>query len=385
MLKSLRLGNFKCFEDETFSLGALTVLSGINGAGKSSVVQALLILRQVLMKETFIDPIVSLSGELVDIGRASDILFTDAEEDLIFIEVNLESSKLSLAWMVNTETGEASWANFDEVRERFDEFSQDACGLFNGASVIHTKVGGFNYLNAERLGPRKALTLGDNHARLLDVGKHGEHVFDGLLRHGVTTILASGDARRNARAQGDRLRDQVEAWLEEISPGVQLSIRGVPEADIAMGSFTFGREGALRSPEYRPTNVGFGLSYVLPVLVSLLSAPKGGLVVIENPEAHLHPRGQTMMGDLCARAAAAGVQVIIETHSDHVLDGVRLAVQAGVLSRLDAVIHYLSQENGRSVRRSPVIDDDGRLSEWPEGFFDQHRKNAAQLIRPKRS
>ena len=98
----------------------------------------------------------------------------------------------------------------------------------------------------------------------------------------------------------------------EISPGVQLSITGVPEADIARGAFTFGREGSLRSPEYRPTNVGFGLSYVLPVLVALLAAPPGGLVIIENPEAHLHPHGQTMMGELCARAAAAGVQVIIE-------------------------------------------------------------------------
>jgi predicted ATPase len=117
----------------------------------------------------------------------------------------------------------------------------------------------------------------------------------------------------------------------------------------------------------------------------LLAAPKEGLVIIENPEAHLHPRGQTWIGELCARTAAAGVQVVIETHSDHVLDGARLMVKSGVLNRDNVMFHYLHQFGGRAVRRSPVIDDEGRLSEWPEGFFDQHRKNAAKLARPRRS
>ena len=154
---------------------------------------------------------------------------------------------------------------------------------------------------------------------------------------------------------------------------------------MAVGSFSFGHEGELRSPEYRPTNVGFGLSYILPVVAALLAAPKDALVIIENPEAHLHPRGQTRMGELCARAAAAGVQVIVETHSDHVLDGARLMVKDRVLDRGAAHFHYLHHSEGSVVRRSPVIDDEGRLSEWPEGFFDQHRMNAAGLARRRRS
>ena len=98
--------------------------------------------------------------------------------------------------------------------------------------------------------------------------------------------------------------------------------------DIVRMNFSFvDKNAGVTSNEYRPTSVGFGIAYVLPVLVALLSANEKYMVIIENPEAHLHPRGQVAMGELIARAAAAGVQVIVETHSDHVLNGVRLAVK----------------------------------------------------------
>ncbi|MER9546122.1 DUF3696 domain-containing protein [Mesorhizobium sp. M0437] len=379
MIRALRLGNFKCFENEVVPLQRLTLLSGVNGAGKSSVVQAMLVLRQICLRGGFTGPQVSLSGDLVDLGRASDILFTSASEDMIWLEVEADKClHLRAAWLVDVETGEASWANLSEAREAVREMAEQGVMLFSGGQFGAAHVAGFNYLNAERYGPRKALPIEVGRGRLFDLGKNGEHVLDALLGHQDRIVLRTGDPRKLQNAPGERLRDQIEAWLAEISPGVQLSIVGVPDADLAVGSFSFGSEGALRSPEFRPTNVGFGLSYILPVLAALLAAPEGGLVIIENPEAHLHPRGQTLMGELCARAAAAGVQVIIETHSDHVLDGARLMVKNGVLSREDVVFHYLHLSGGRAVRRSPVIDDEGRLSEWPEGFFDQHRKNTAQ-------
>lgn len=386
MIKTLRLGNFKCFEDEAIPLERLTLLSGVNGAGKSSVVQALLILRQICLRGVFTGPYVTLSGDLVDLGRATDILFTSAAEDTIWLELEVQGCPvLEAAWLVDVETGEASWANPDEAEEVVRTMAERGVALFSGGPFGAPKAGDFNYLNAERYGPRKALPVEDGRGRLFDLGKHGEHVLDALLTHQDSITLRTDDPRHLSSAPGERLRDQIEAWLGEISPGVQLAITGVKDADLAVGSFSFGRQGALRSPEYRPTNVGFGLSYILPVLAALLAAPKDGLVIIENPEAHLHPRGQTRMGELCARAAAAGVQVLIETHSDHVLDGARLMVKDGVLDRDEVVFHYLHQLDGKAIRQSPVIDDEGRLSEWPEGFFDQHRKNAAHLTRPKRS
>lgn len=385
MIRTLRLGNFKCFQDETVPLERLTLLSGVNGAGKSSIIQALLVLRQVCLRGSFSVPQVSLSGELVDLGRAADILYSAADEDTIWFELEVDQCPLLEAgFLVDSDGGEASWANADEARDVVEAMGQRGVALFSGGPFGAPGVADFNYLNAERYGPRKALPVDDRHGRLFDLGKHGEYVFDALLHHQDGITLPPEDPRSLPEAPGGRLRDQVEAWLNEISPGVQLEIAGVPRADMAVGSFSFGREGALRSPEYRATNVGFGLSYILPVLASLLAAPRNGLVLIENPEAHLHPRGQTKMGELCARAAAAGVQVIIETHSDHVLDGCRLAVRDGLLDRDDAIFHYLQQVEGRAMRTSPTIDEQGRLSEWPEGFFDQHRKNSARLARPRR-
>ena len=111
--------------------------------------------------------------------------------------------------------------------------------------------------------------------------------------------------------------------------------------------------------------------------------PSGALCLIENPEAHLHPRGQTKMAELAARAAAAGVQVIAETHSDHFLDGIRIAVRDGLVTPEQVAIHYFSREGNAATAKSPKVDKDGRLSEWPEGFFDQHEENLVKLLAPK--
>lgn len=386
MINTLRLGNFKCFEEENIPLQKLTLLTGVNGSGKSSVIQSLLVLRQICLRGLPSVPELSLSGELIDLGRSADILFSSAEKDVISFALEAERyPDLEATFLVDGNSGQTTWTNIDEFRIIVEDMGWSEFSLLNGGPFGTPVVAGFNYLNAERYGPRKSLPVDDSHGRLFDLGKHGEYVFDALLRHQDSITLSLEDPRSLASASGIRLRDQIEVWLHEISPGVRLDIAGVPSADVAVGSFSFGREGALRSPEYRATNVGFGLSYILPVLASLLAAPRNGLVLIENPEAHLHPRGQTKMGELCARAAAAGVQVVIETHSDHVLDGCRLAVRDGILQREEIVFHYLQLVDGRAVRISPTIDSEGRLSSWPEGFFDQHRKNAARLARPKRS
>jgi predicted ATPase len=143
--------------------------------------------------------------------------------------------------------------------------------------------------------------------------------------------------------------------------------------------------GDQRSNLYRATSVGFGITYVLPVLVAVLSSSPGDIVLVENPEAHLHPKGQVRLGELLARAGAAGIQVIVETHSDHILNGVRLAVHGGIKPE-SVGIYYFSRtaEAGRvrSIVESPVIDRDGRLDQWPDGFFDEWDKSLERLLAP---
>ena len=119
------------------------------------------------------------------------------------------------------------------------------------------------------------------------------------------------------------------------------------------------------------------------MLIAILSSKPGSIVLLENPKAHLHPQGQAKIGELVARAAAAGVQVLVETHSDHVLNGVRIAVHAGVIAPESISICYFSRvEDAGRVRssiESPRIDKDGRLDKWPDGFFDEWDKSLERL------
>jgi len=174
----------------------------------------------------------------------------------------------------------------------------------------------------------------------------------------------------------------VEAWLAEISPGVRLNFDVMDRVDLVRMTVSYATAQAVPSEEYRPTNVGFGISYALPIVVALLSTAQGGLVILENPEAHVHPRGQTRLGEMIARAAASGIQVIVETHSDHLLNGVRLAVAEKKISSTDVQLLYnrwTLGSNSPSVREIHVKPD-GRLSEWPDGFFDEFERSLDALI-----
>lgn len=132
-------------------------------------------------------------------------------------------------------------------------------------------------------------------------------------------------------------------------------------------------------------NMGFGVSYSLPIIVALLSAREGDILVLENPEAHLHPRGQRKIGELVALAAANGVQIFMETHSDHVLNGIRLSVRNKKISsdkvKINYFYEYLSEEGiQKHEKTSPEILEDGSLSNWPEGFFDEWDKAIDELF-----
>src|SRR5690606_7763774 len=134
------------------------------------------------------------------------------------------------------------------------------------------------------------------------------------------------------------LRAQVTEWMSEISPGTQIDIQ--THADMDLMSLRFSFEG---TNSFRSTNVGFGITYTLPILVALLSSKPGALVLLENPEAHLHPRGQVKMGELISRAASADIQVIVETHSDHVLNGIRIAARQGLIDPDHVALHFFQR------------------------------------------
>lgn len=242
----------------------------------------------------------------------------------------------------------------------------------------------FHYLEAERIGPRTSFEMADLVVReQKQIGTRGQFAVHFLEQFRSRKV---GRQLHHPRKRSSTLLAQVTAWMGEVSPGAVISVEGYSEMDLIRLAFGFERAdtaGDIRS--YRATNVGFGLTYTLPVLVALLSSAPCALVLLENPEAHLHPRGQSQIGELIARASAGGVQVIVETHSDHILNGVRVAVKRGLINPKDVALQFFerpaydSESSGIEVI-SPRIDHDGRLDIWPEGFFDEYAKSLRNLL-----
>lgn len=374
MLTELALRNFKCFEKAKIRLAPLTLLTGVNGVGKSSVMQSLLLLRQSYDRGQLRGGGLLLDGELLRIGRGADVLYENAAED--FIEIGIKHGNAGNAeWLFEYRRGE------DVLRlERGPEWPK-----VEKASLFGTD---FCYLQAERIGPRTSFETSEHIVHLRrELGADGRFAADFLNRFGADSlhVIAKRSHPRTAPAANATLREQVELWMGEISPGIRISCVAQEAMDTISLRYSFARAKDVSRP-YRATNVGFGLTYTLPIVVALLSSNAGGLVLIENPEAHLHPRGQTKIAELICRAVASGVQVIIESHSDHILNSLRVSVRNKLLCPEDVALHFFSRgEDGMAPQatiESPSIDSDGRLSEWPKGFFDEMDVALEKLISP---
>ena len=313
-------------------------------------------------------------AERIDLGAGSDVLFDGADNELIgfVLEDDAADSRLELTF------------DYSRVADQLMARPNRALGSIEYLPEDWQSMPPFGghllYVNAERVGPRKLYPLSDVRGRGGDFGANGEYAWNYLNRHQDDVV--HGDDPRSTDTRTRRLLDVVDEWLQNICPGSHLQLETIAAADAVIAGFSFDRSGDVATSPYRATNVGFGLSYVLPVILALLAEPRT-LCLIENPEAHLHPRGQTKMAELAVRAAVAGVQVFAETHSDHFVDGVRIAVRDGLIASKDAAFHYFQRDGNKAGVTSPTVDEDGRLSEWPAGFFDQHTENMMKLLAPR--
>ena len=156
------------------------------------------------------------------------------------------------------------------------------------------------------------------------------------------------------------------------------------ELDLVKLSFNYLTEIG-QTTEFRPTNVGFGITYTLPIIVAVLSAAAGDILIIENPESHIHPRGQSKLGQLFAIAAENGVQIIIETHSDHIINGIRLATKTKYIQPENVIGYYFHRTEMKKEHASEIIplkiDENGKMNKFPEGFLDEWNKALMKLVK----
>ena len=378
MIHMFRLRNYKCFEDQSLTFNFLTLLSGLNSTGKSSVLQSLLLLRQSYQQNLLQTTGLALNGDLVHVGTAKDALFEGAKEDMIGFDLILGDKTTKGTWRFDYDK-ETDVLGLAPGEPAISDYIYDPNNIYR-SSLFGSK---FHYLQAERIGPRRFFETSDFMVRQRrQLGSSGEYTAQFLATFGKEKIANS--VLGHPEGVSLALQDQVEAWLGEVSPGTHITLSPSVITDTISLQYYFVAGNQVRSADYRSTNVGFGITYVLPILVAVLSSEPGALLLIENPEAHLHPHGQVKMGELLALAASCGVQVVIETHSDHVLNGIRLAVHGGKLFPNDVQLHYFQRDpqNGQAHVTSPHIDKNGRIDQWPDGFFDEWEKSLGTLLMP---
>ena len=370
MINYISLKNFKIFDEIELELGSLTLLSGLNGSGKSTIVQALGILRQSHEAGFLFEGGLALSGELVDIGTGRDLLCHnfDRPELTIGLTGSDDGNDFDLQWSAEV------IPDADVLKcHRHPEIAEY---LFRKIFLDQ-----FQFLRADRITPLVTFPKSQYASRKRRfLGARGEYTAH-FLREFGEEIQTAESIRWPGEKDTASLGAQVNGWMQEFSPGARVEAVSVPMTDLVRLVFSYRGEGSSYGDSLRSTNVGFGLTHSLPVIVACLAASAGSLLVVENPEAQLHPHGQAVLGRLMALTAANGVQLIVESHSDHILNGIRVAVKEGCLSSEDVKLHFFSrQSNHTSKHETPVLMSDGRLSYWPSYFFDEWEKNLDSLL-----
>ena len=360
-LREIRIKNLKSHKDTKIDVGKITILTGVNGVGKSSIFQSLLLLRQTSNKN-LLHRTLELKGDLCDLGTAYSALYQSAEENKI--EINLQ-----------TKSGEffPFSYDFDENKPRstslkinnFSNFSVENLSLFNNK---------FQYISASRNGPNTIYSRDTTLVEYLGQISYREGMCE-LTPHfldfyGDKDISIS--ALKHSSASSNNIFENTQAWMSEISSGIRIIIRESSESYDMRFQFSRGEYRSL-TEEFTPKNIGFGISYVLPIVAAILHAEPGALILIENPEAHIHPAGQAKMMQLLTLAAEHGIQIIIETHSDHIINGLLVASKIRNFEDDDLSLYYFDrdEESHSTDAKKLEINSNHQVKNPPRGFFDQ--------------
>jgi len=365
MVNQIYIKNFKTLKEVDISLTNLNLLMGLNGMGKSSFVQSLLLLAQ---SDKLEEKVIDLNGSLAKIGQGRDALYQFAEEDQIIFELTFDNHP-KFTWDIE----------YQKDKEKLNAktgFTKEQMIFFRKNTAL------FQYISAERIGPRdiyeaSSIVVADKR----QLGLLGEFAAYYINVFGQEYIVP--DKLLHPQGNSSNLLSQINAWMKEISPGVSLNTKYVPEVNRVILDYQFDLIND-KTVSFRPKNVGFGISYVLPVVLALLTAEKGKTIIIENPESHIHPRGQAELGKLIALAENVGAQLFIETHSDHILNGIRVAVKENLIDKSKVNVMYFDKITTEKEQYTNItqirVDSKGELSAYPKNMIDEWGNQLFKLM-----
>jgi predicted ATP-dependent endonuclease of OLD family len=373
MIEKIQITNFKSHKDSSVSLKNLTVLCGQNGTGKSSLIQSLLLLRQTDGKGRLND-ILDLNDPLCFLGKTKDVLYQFSEKS--------QGNKIS--FVLIDSAVEYTWV-FDPFDYNLSFLKRhNAITGSEGFQKLSLFKENFQYISAARNSDYKYDDYAVQILKQLSKEKgKGELTAQFLYQHQKKIRVL--DALKHEMGIDDFLLSQTSAWEKEISEGVNIIPVMTGESSYAI-QYSFETEMG-PTENFTTDNVGFGLSYSLPIIVSILAASPNSLLLIENPEAHIHPYGQSKIAELICLAAQAGIQLIVETHSDHILNGILVQCKKfeegwkGIDKDHVKIYHF--ERNDIEHATIPVeieIEEGGRIKNRRIGFFDQIGKDLRKLI-----
>lgn len=380
MFTRIDLKYFKCFETLKLQLRPLTLLAGANGSGKSSVLHALALVRQAIYERRHSDSL-RPNGTLVRLGTAADII--DQVQGQGFCEIGLHDEETEYSWKFVPTNRDGSLTiktiskNGEEcdgtegselLRHSLPRKSLKTPGQYEDFTQRMSRL---SYLTTERIGRYVVYpTLKDEYFPVFGPrGKGGANfLFFPMRKPVMENLLLNTTERRCLR--------QVEARMNQLFPEFKLDLSPV----MWTKSIEIGLRTPLNQDHILPINFSSGMMQVLPIIVTALCSRPGDILLIEHPELLLYGAGQAAMGMFLAEVASAGVQVVVETHSDHILAGIRRAVKDGILSAENTALYLFRPRTNMADDclpqvEMPVIDSNGNLDYWPKGFFDQFDKD----------
>lgn len=400
MLKKIEFDNFKCLSGKSFDLNKINVFTGYNGRGKSSVIQAILILSQSTRKDDLNSfARLHLNGNFVKLGDFDELLSDTNKYDFsvsMTLSDNIDHNVVLGYEMTNDYKigllnkceidGNSYFDTASSYQSGTTERKKGEPGDLRQLPVFlynHFWSQNLHYVSANRQGPVNFVER-EEIPDFFYVGADGSHTINTLSAYNefITKEM-------NVDSNDDREYNIIESvtnWVNEIMNGGGVSVKGTEstedESNILKKSpilklgFDIKNDGKV----YSSYNVGFGYSYILSIIVTALIAKKGDMVIIENPEAHLHPEAQTRLTFLLAKLGSRGVQVFIETHSEHVINGIRLAALKNEYKiQNDDIRIFFFDRNFDKI--DLIIEKTGRIPNWPERFFDQYQHELAEIIK----
>ena len=386
MITGLAIENFKLYRQRTSfeGLKAINVLTGINGRGKSTLLHALLLPKQSLMESQWNNKLV-LNGQYVELGNAIDVRNDkNSREKPIAFGYTTEEGDLELLFDANSDTAQklpVVAVNGEAVADstRLTNFVTDETGAEKPG--LFRLLKGISYIAAERKGPQLNYEPAPEQGRMDAKGEyapsllhlHKNDTFSEEMLAGITDIFPEVEVDD---IQDRSLNGMVNFWLTRMFDFTEVEAKYVEEANV----YVLLISTSLKRKASKPTNVGFGYSYVLPILVAGLTATEGDILIVENPEAHLHPRAQSVLGKFMSWIARyKGVQLFVETHSEHIVNSFRVLVAQETLPPDDVNILFFDEHYDHFAEKI-VVDEKGHIRDWPEYFFDQEERDLDIIV-----